>query len=467
MNFQLTGTIADTRSPTYREPVQCSAPPARAIGLLVGLAAATPGLAPPISAIPARPWHLFIILALALALFYRVRNGYSAIFRLTRLEVSLILFAVATTFVELLNVASLTYSIDYVSLSRPLFWLAIFKTVALTIQTKEGAYRFFFWFAIPAIPSVAIGLGQVLGIEAIQSVVLRLGSDTGGFAARLEDGRLIRATGLVQHWTSFGSYLCTVVAASVALLVLARTHRVGRPLFAWILLTILSLGIFSTLTLSSIFTAITIFLVGALTAKAFSRALPLLLILGIAGTAVLGPMLSARMDQQFSAIPTSNSLVPSTLQYRYRIWATETIPMIQERPIMGWGSNVYEATVGRGEPRRLYPSNLHWHSPESQWLSVLMTHGWIGLSSFLLILGCVATLLWRASRRGAKWIARPIWALFILMLVAAFTAPVFMNHGLPVGFWAMMGVLAGAPRHARPPLATSSERKTPKMGTYH
>lgn len=416
--------------------------PARLVGLLLGLSAATPAVMPLSAALPIRPWHAFALAALAVASLYKLRTDRDALFRLTALDLAVIAFTGLTLFAEMLNTGSLNYRLDYMSLARPLFWLAIFRSVRLVVATKEEARRLLVWFAMPVLPSALIGFGQVLGVDALQQAVIRMTSDSGGFATRLEDGRLLRATGLVQHWTSFGSYLCTVAAAGVALLALARAQGIGRQAPAWCLLAMSGLGVITTFTLSSILTALAIFVFCARAAKATSRILPLLLAIALVASAAVGPMLAVRIEQQFANTSSDTGIVPSTLQYRYRIWTTETIPMIAERPLTGWGSNVYDVALGRAEARRVYPSQLMWHSPESQWLNLLMNHGAVGLAAFIVVLGLVMRLLAKVGRMGHVWIARPTGILFALMVLAAFTAPVFMNHGLPVGLWTLVGLLS-------------------------
>ena len=436
-------------------------PPTATVGLLIGLSAATPAVMPVVAALPVRPWHIFVIGAFLIANLYKIRVDRSALWRLGFLDAAVLLFACLTILVELVNTGTLGYRLDYMSLARPLFWLAIFRTVRFVVDTKDDARRLLTWFALPVLPSVLLGFGQVLGIEAVQQAILRATSDSSGFAARLEDGRLLRATGFVQHWTSFGSYLCTVAAACVALLVLARAQSVGKQGIAWLLLAATAFGVITTFTLSSILTVLLIFLLCSHTARSTGKLVPLLLVVGFVGMAVLGPLFAVRMEQQFSATHNESGIVPSTLQYRYRIWTTETIPMIKERPVTGWGSNVYEITLGRAEPRRIYPSQLSWHSPESQWLNLLMNHGAIGLAAFLLVLTNIVLLLRKASRLGQSWVARPTGILFTLMVVAAFTAPVFMNHGLPVGLWTLLGMVSVFAHQRRADADATMQRQTP------
>jgi len=422
-------------------------PPAGVVGLFIGLAAATPGAASPISGLPIRPWHVFILLAFFSSLLYHLRRNRPTITKRIHLDLAVMAFAFATLLVEIINANDLNFTPDYATVTRPVFWLIVYWSVRMVLFTVEDAQRLLKGFVAPVFPSVLLGFGQVLGVDAIQQLILQLSPDSGGFMARLEDGRLIRATALVQHWTSFGSYLCTITAAAVSLLILARVQKIGSELYAWMALGAAGLGALTTFTLSSIITVFAIFVLCSRAARSMSKTIPLLILIGVAGVLSVGSLLGERLDQQFAnADASSSDLVPSTLQYRYRIWQTETIPMISERPWTGWGNNVYDVALGAGDPKRIYPVQLAWHSPESQWLNLLMNSGAIGLMGYLLILALMARLMIRSQLRRDHWSSKPIILLFVLMLLAAFTAPVFTNHGLPIGLWALLGVLAAYDR---------------------
>lgn len=426
--------------------------PAGMIGLLIGLAAATPGAASPIPGFPVRPWHAFILMAFALALLHQIRRGRTTITRHLQLDIAVIILTAGTLLVELINAVQLNYAPDYMSAARPVFWLIIYWSIRMVCTTLEDSHRLLKGFVAPVFPSVALGFAQVLGIDAAQQLIVKLSPESTGFANRLESGGLIRATGLVQHWTSFGSYLCTVTAAAAALLILARSKHVGSQLYAWTVIGATALGVLTTFTLSSIVTAFAIFILCSTAARAVKMTLPLMVLVVAVGIAAVGPLIAERLDQQFNYGAASDTgLMPSTLQYRYRIWQTETIPMIKERPIVGWGSNVYDVAFGTGDPKRVYPIKLSWYSPESQWLSLLMISGGVGLFTYLLVLILTAKELVAARLRGEIWISRPTSILFLFMLAAAFTAPVFFNHGLPVGLWTLLALVV-ATRNRNPTL---------------
>src|SRR5690606_21255250 len=87
------------------------------------------------------------------------------------------------------------------------------------------------------------------------------------------------------------------------------------------------------------------------------------------------------------------------------------------------------------------PYQLSHLSPESQWLYLLMSFGTAGFLTFLLVILQISRLLLKAHSPQTSWLSKPTATLLLLMLLTAFTAPVFTNHGLPVGLWMLLAML--------------------------
>lgn len=451
----------DTRMsfPLFAERREIKHAPTRAVGLLVGLAAATPGVAAQLPGLPLRPWHILVLAALTVSLFFHFRKRSREPLKFHKIEIAVVATTSAMLVAEYINSTDLNYAADYVSATHYVFWLAIYYAVRLVVFNEVDAKRILVWFTLPAFPSVAIGVAQVLGVTAVQMAIVKLSPGGLGFISRLESGFLLRATGLVQHWTLFGAYLCTVVAAAGALLVLARRRGIGNSTYAWLTIGVASLGVLTTFTLAPIITAIVIVLLCAWRARSLKRMVAIALLLSGLSAMAFGGLVSVRIEQQFAQKGVASSsgawgLVPSTLLYRYRIWTTETIPMVAERPLTGWGAGVYDGARGSEDAGRIYPSRLFWASPESQWLAIMMNYGFLGLAGFSILLCYMATVVHRAHRSGMQWIASPSSALFLLMFLSAFTAPVLTSYGFPFGMWMLLGVMAAMSR-AKPHSSSS------------
>lgn len=422
--------------------------PAKLVGLLIGTAAATPGLSSPVPSMPLKPWHICLLLALAIGFNFRRKLERNFIPKLYRVDVALILFSVATLMVDLINAKDLNFTADYMVATRPIFWLMVLWAGRFVLHSMEDASDFLVGFTLPVFPSAVIGFGQLVGIDFIQQFVIKWAPDSAGLSSRLDQDKLIRATGFVQNWTQFGAYLCTVIAAAMALLITSKIHKIGNALYPWLVLMTAGFAVLSTLTLSAVGTALAIFLVCSREAKAIGKSLSILIFVGLISSAFLSAYIEERLDQQFatSAVVSSDgdgSWIPSTLLYREKIWITETIPMVAERPLTGWGSNVYAAAQGAtGDVGRVYPNKMKWLSPESQWFSLLMNFGSIGLIGFLCIVFYMVKILYKSYKVKASWIYKPTATLLFMMIISAFVASVFTNHGLPIGLWALLAVVS-------------------------
>lgn len=420
------------------------------VGGLLGAAAAFSGVASPISAIPVRPWHV-LLLAAAIVAFSGLEKGSIARARLLPLDLTIILYTTVTLIVELLNSAELGYRPDPVNVASALFYFVAYvsaRAVSTDLQSVRAFLRAFIW---PIFIITPIAVGQSLGIPLITRFVLTFAPGEGALN-RLESGGLTRATGFVGHWTGFGGYLIVIVAMIVAILAIDKQLQRRRSRAALLALVFAGLCLVTTLTFSVIISALLV-VIACWRHAGLGAALAVILVTvsGIAA-AVFGTLISSRLDQQFAErvwrLPWVPDWVPDTIHYRLRIWADQTIPMIFERPVTGWGTGLYES-VGRGfEPGRTYPNDLIWHSPESQWFGTAMTFGIAGLVAQLVMLAAVAVLLIRANRsHGAHLVARPALILFVAALITAVTVPIFTNRGFPVAWWPLVGVVAGLSLH--------------------
>lgn len=405
---------------------------ARWVGLLLGLAAATTGVASFVPMFGVRPWHIFAGLALAIAVFSAPAGTVRSL-KIGLLDLSFGLFALGSLFAEYINSSELG-SFDIIGAINPAFFLVGYFAARIAVAGRMSAYEALRAYCMPAIPAGFVSVAQI-GSVPISKLVLKIAPGP-GLESRIIDGRLIRATGFVGHWTGLGFYFCSVLAAGCAALLLARSIG-GRPRRSiyWAL-GLAALGAVSSLTLSAIATAVaialvTLFVIGLRPGR-------LLLLTG--GVMIVyfqfGSLLEERVTQQTAYrkeyVP---DWVPNTIAYRWKIWTEQTVPVLKERVWTGWGSDVYS---GGSRPRR-----LEWGSPESQWLGTAMTSGVIVAGLLGVTLVVALRLLMRSAWRSRhlRW-QLPVGALVLCALISSFTVPVFTNRGLPVGLWFIIGVVA-------------------------
>ncbi|NKR94354.1 hypothetical protein GS483_19715 [Rhodococcus hoagii] len=406
-----------------------------AVGLLLGLAAATPGVASLVPSLGIRPWHVFVLVALVITVVdapdQRLRR-----LRVTALDISVLVYASAFLLVEYFNAGDLGFRLEPAAALSPFLMLAGFYSARLAVSSLSSARTLLIAFGLPAVPIALISALQIWS-PSVNEVLLRI-APSSGLEGRLVDGRLIRATGFVGHWTGLGFYFCVVLAAACTALVLFL--RAGRrpPVSVQCILAASALGAVSSLTISVVATALvvgvaTVFAVGA----KVGRIAALVALCGLLYFQ-FGEQLSDRVDQQttrFSSVYVP-SWVPNTIAYRWEIWVEQTIPAIEERMLTGWGTNIYSSAT-----RADRPSILRWTSPESQWFGSAVASGVVVTALLALALLVALRMISRgACEAGGRW-RIPMVALLVSAITASLTVPVFTNRGLPIGIWILFGVV--------------------------
>ncbi|WP_243226777.1 O-antigen ligase family protein [Microbacterium sp. CIAB417] len=422
------------------------------IGILLGLAAAVVGVRSPVPAIPLRPWHLLVLLALLLAVHVRLRRraaGASGSPRVLIVDIALILYILGTAAVEVYDGYLLKYSAILNGLIEPTFWFLAYMAARTTIGNQRDAQLVLRGLIIPIFLAAPLSFAQALNFgPAIQFTTSVVSGD--GFASAVEDGNLLRAAGLVGGWTSFGAYVTGVFTAAIALLIIARERNQRSGIFPFAVIGLCILALLTTLTFSTTI-AFVVILLGTFRRLGVRPGFLFAIVGAAIGAALLfGPLIAARIGEQYDGrerfVSWLPEWVPNTIGYRVHVWIDQTIPTIMQRPITGWGYKVYDATFGRTDvtdPDRVVPKTLQWTSPESQWFAALTTGGVLGLGFLLLLIVALGVVLWRGLHRAeSSSVAAPVWWLFVANVGIGFTAISITNKGLPGMFWPLVGIVA-------------------------
>ncbi len=420
------------------------------MGLLLGTAAAIVGVESP-AALPLRPWHLLVLIALVIALYGRFKAGPFRLFPnrwVLALDLAFIAFVVGLTVIEIVNAATLHYPAVLSSQGEPVFWFLAYAAARFAVSDAQQAAAALKSFVLPIFVVAPLSVAQLLRVEPVLDFTTSIVT-AHGFEAKVGRDALLRAVGLIGGWTSLGAYASGIFAIGVALLVLARSGRSPKGLLGFVLAILLCsiVTVLTTLTASTIL-AFGLILLGSVR---YLR-LHFSVYLSMAGMVLLGvivfhgPLLE-RFHQLFA--PNNRvqdwlpGWVPNTIAHRVNIWRSETIPAIAEQPWTGWGRGVYQAALppdSLGNSERLVPSGLRWASADSQWLSTTMTSGLLGLLLLLALLVCAGVVVVKGTRIAeAAWLARPVGWLFFANLLIAFTAMNLTNKGFPGVIWPLIG----------------------------
>ncbi|KAA9159722.1 O-antigen ligase family protein [Microbacterium lushaniae] len=420
------------------------------VGLLLGFAAATAGVHPLLG--PLRPWHLFVLLAVAVSVTGRANRKY----RVHAVEWALFGYVAIRVIAELINSTELHYSANWVSLIYPLWWWLVFVAAKRSTTDIAHAVTLLRAFCVPFIVLIPLAIGQALGVAPVLDFTAQY-VDSEGLQARVLVASQLRAVGLVGHWTHYGIYCAALLTVAFVLLLLARRHRLGGVAFPQVTIVAGLVGLASSITFAPVFV---VALVAIVSFRRIGLSLPTVIAMGagvVGATAFLGAGLEERIAFQAtgsSRVAWLPDWVPSTIGYRIYIWTTETLPMISDRPTTGWGLGVYEGTnIATYDVERTYPAQLRWLSAESQWFHELMASGVVGLVALTLVILAMLSLLRSTPEQPIGDFVAPLRAFVIALVIAALTAPMVTNKGAPLVLWAALGAVAA--------LRTSRERRSP------
>ena len=426
-------------------------------GVLLGGAAATVGIPGFLPGLPVRPWQLLAALAFALAITTARRRGVTRP-RILVMDWLFVAFVLLTVVVEAFNSRDLGTGFDLSVVVYPLYPLVGYSAARFTVRHRTDAVVLFRWFALPVVPSGLAAVAQHVS-DRLGRVVLNIAPSPNLEALVAKDDS-VRATAFVGNWIGAGMYFSAALAAVCCVVVgTPKTRRIGVSV--WVAGVSSIVGAVATATISVF--VMTVFILGTTVIVGRGRALRFV---GSAGSVaavvafvVTRRAVESRVEQQ-TALPYSDEAaetveattgttwrLPSTLAYRVDVWTEQTLPAIGSRPWTGWGAGVLES------PAR--PAMLIWGSAESEWFAVALWFGLPMAAFFVVVLGAIGVFLWR-SRSS---VSAPIMAMFVAGLISAFIVPAFHNEGLPVAFWALLGVVVSL--HAsRPAGAEGRTRAT-------
>ncbi|MCR2815872.1 O-antigen ligase family protein [Microbacterium jiangjiandongii] len=361
------------------------------------------------------------------------------------MEFLLVALAVGFFFLNEFNGGMLGFKPDIASSSLAFGWLAAYIVGKLAVSDRDTLAAFMRGFLLPVFPAVLIGLGQFLGVPFVLEFT-RSYVSASNFEAVLDQGGTLRAPGLVGHWWSFGGYLVGATAVAVMSLSAVRNGGPGGRALPGAALFAALLGLVLTLTFAQIIAGAVVLILSLGPRLRRAQAIVALGVIAAIAYAMFGARFEDRLMEQSVAstrIGGIPSWVPSTIAYRLYVWTSQTIPMILERPLTGWGSNVYSgSSVATAEAGRSYPQYLIWQSPESQWFGTAMSHGLVGLVSLTCLLVAVFAILLCARRTpvALPYVAPLLWA-FSSQVVAGFINPTITNHGFSLVLWPILGLL--------------------------
>lgn len=420
--------------------------------IIVAVAPATSGLA---RGLPVPGLRLSEVIAAGLGFLIFLTRRRRARVPWTAFEWAALAYVVATAGLggfDLLSRGETLTSQDIGGLFGPLQFLILYLAVASAITTDALRRRAIALLLASSVPVSILALLQQANVAGARGLIAVLtGTDIYTVDATDTAG-VARATGPFPHWHQLGAFLAIVILIAVGVL-LDRRVKVLSPRVVTGILLLATIALVQTVTI----TAIVIALAGVLALGAWYGRLrtvlkvliPLMLVASIA----FAPLIVGRYQSQFAVTTGSarNTLVPSTIAYRYEVWTQQWFPLLDGRWLTGFGPDI--------------PSTVAWPYPESLYLEMVLRGGLpllFVLVALMVIWGARAGPLVASEDPTRRLLGRLTVYLMVSLGVAHIIVPYFVDSGTPHLLWALAGLtfggLAARPRADRAPRALKRAR---------
>jgi hypothetical protein len=306
----------------------------------------------------------------------------------------------------------------------PLQYFMLFRVAVTYFTTPERRWRAMrLVLAVSVIPAV-IGIAQQLDIGPTRSVITSI-IDRGEVFEGWDYTRQARATSIFPHWHPFAGYLVVVTLLGVSML-LDGTKRIGRRAVVGALMVPAVVALCFTLTVASMFGAVTgTILVGYFHGKLRAALGWLALGLGLAAL-FAGSFLAQRYENQ---VGSEQGAAPEGVAFRIEVWETQFIPALSGRLTTGYGPEL--------------PPEITWRHTENIYLTLLFRGGVPLLGSFL---GMLAAVGLRAQEergsddRSRSIPAKAVLGVTIVLLPMMMVFPYMTSTGLPHIYWTVAGI---------------------------
>ena len=315
---------------------------------------------------------------------------------------------------------------EVLNLLAPIQYILLMWLFARLPRSEEDRYKLIQFMLLCASVVAIIGLLQAMGVSAITNLISVV-YDSYHVRDAAEYGRV---TSVLGAWNSLGNYLMLNLLIVFSLYGYEKRGKWGN-------LNLLATLAFSgaCLLATGSFASLGGLAAGLVIIKFFDRRgikLLFLLVIGMmVGAFLLQDLIIGRLDYQFGG--SGDSLLPSPLAYRIKVWAEVYFPIIGRNPL--WG---------------LTPtfSDLGWPWAESQYLYLLVRSGLVSLVAHLLYVIFLMTWAYRRIRQSDglnRAMAIALFALLAMLNIMGFTNEVFTSSGVIDYMWIMIGLFAVAP----------------------
>jgi hypothetical protein len=272
-----------------------------------------------------------------------------------------------------------------------------------------------------------------------------------GYASTLDD--VARASGPFPYWHNLAGYLMLVLLVVVSLLHEPQQRVLRKP---W-LFVVLGGAFVALIQTASLAPLLGLIVGSVFIAANVGQAKRLLAWIGIGAivtTVAFAPVLTGRLEEQYSdsAATNSQTIVPQTIAFRWEVWTTQFVPVIKENIFLGYGPTL--------------PPRLFFGYQESLYITFLLRGGVILLLVYLAVMGALAARARRLTSSDdteQRVLARAVFAAVVLLLVIDTIATYFIDSGPAPLLWTLAGLMGYEASRARDRVPPTAPVLTPVL----
>ena len=316
----------------------------------------------------------------------------------------------------------------------PLQYFLLYRSVVVALDTAELRRQAVRLLLLGSVPVSITALLQFFNVGPSRALIKTL------VKTIALDGGVPRATGIMENWHSLGGYMLVTILLCAALLLDTQQQVISRRSLG-VILSFAAAAMTVALTIGPVIGAIvgSIWL-GASTGRS-RKVIGWLAVGALAMVVLLGPFLTARLDQQFKTQVGQASgsegptFLPQTVRYRIEIWKNDYLPLVSSNLLTGYGPGI--------------PPNVNWRYTEMLYITLLLKGG----VPLLVIYAGMMFAAWSLARSLAssplaspqdRCIAQVGLVLILLLVPMHIINPYFTNTGLAHPLWIIFGLVSGA-----------------------
>jgi len=325
---------------------------------------------------------------------------------------------------------------NFGTLMGPLQFLLLYRAILTGLPgagQRARAMRFLLFFSLPV---SILTLLQQFNVGGVRSLIVTL---TGTDIYESTVTEVPRATGPFPHWHNLAGYMLLIVLLGFSLLIEPGQRVMRRRT----LLVTLAFALAALVQTASFAPLLGAFVGASLIGLLSGQGRRMLVWLGVAvvvGGLLFGPLIKERVSQQEASTnyTEDQSFLPQTIEFRYRLWKTAYVPVIEDNFVAGYGPNL--------------PPGIYFDFAESLYVTLLLRGGILLLLTYLAVMGTLALRARGAMLAGEverRVVGRAVLVTVPLLVLIDIIETYFLDSGPAPLLWVLVGLMGAGTASAR------------------